>query len=53
VGTRSDFEDMLMNKLSEALSDEQKKNKIRNILQSLKLEGKIKRLPSTKNWELS
>ena len=53
VGARSDFEDMLINKLSETLTEEQKKNKIRNILQALKAEGKIKRIINTKNWELA
>ncbi|MFA4907291.1 MAG: RNA-binding domain-containing protein [archaeon] len=38
---RSIFEKMLLNKLSDNLSEDQKKDKIRNILQDLKRKGKI------------
>lgn len=53
VGDRSDFEAMLLAKLSDNLSLVQKKNKVRNILQSLKRENKIKLHQNTKQWELN
>ncbi|MGE5409873.1 MAG: RNA-binding domain-containing protein [Clostridiales bacterium] len=49
-GKRSDFQKLLLNKLSDVLSEKQKQDKIKNLLQTLKLEGKI--LPKGKNWEL-
>lgn len=49
-GKRSDFQKLLLNKLSDVLSEKQKQDKIKNLLQTLKLEGKI--LPKGKNWKL-
>jgi ATP-dependent DNA helicase RecG len=49
--TRSDFEDMLIEKLPDNLSDEQKKNKIKNILQNLKKDKKIK-VSEKREWSL-
>lgn len=40
-GTRYDFEELLIDKLPDNLSETQKKNKIKNILQSLRYEKKI------------
>ncbi|HEX2867314.1 MAG TPA: RNA-binding domain-containing protein [Ignavibacteriales bacterium] len=38
---RSDFEKLLLDKLSDVLDNRQKKDKVKNLLQSLKIEGKI------------
>ena len=51
-GSRLDFEKILLDKLSDALDEKQKKNKIKNNLQKLKIEGKIK-LAEGKKWVLS
>ena len=51
TGTRADFDHMLMDKISDNLTDDQKKNKIRNILQSLKSSRKIDLIKGTKNWK--
>ncbi len=40
-GTKSDFENLLLDKLPDILDIEQKKNKIKNLLQKLKGKGKI------------
>jgi len=48
---RSDLEDFLMEKLPDVLTLEQKKNKIKNILQKLKKEKKI--FVDGKYWEMS
>lgn len=50
-GKSRDFEKILLSKLADRLSFQQKKNKIKNILQSLKNEGKI--VPYGKLWKLS
>ena len=50
-GTKQDFKDMLVAKLSDVLSPSQKQNKITNILQSLRRDGKIK-AGSGKKWFL-
>ena len=50
-GKRSDFEDVLLNKLSDQLEIEQKRNRIKNILQSLKKEGLI--IAIGKKWQMS
>jgi ATP-dependent DNA helicase RecG len=50
TGTRQDFEILLLEKLSSVLTERQKKDKIKNILQGMKREGKI-RLDG-RNWEL-
>lgn len=50
-GKRSDFEDILLNKLSDNLELKQKRNKIKNILQSLKKEGLI--IAIGKKWQMS
>lgn len=41
-GKREDFEKVLLDKLPEVLSLDQKKHKIKNVLQKIKREGKIK-----------
>lgn len=51
-GTRSDFEKILLDKLSDRLDENQKINKIKNTLQKLKSAGSI-RLESGKLWVLS
>ena len=48
---REAFEKILMNKLSDVLSEEQKKNKIKNILQKMKTE-KLVRLNTKREWIL-
>src|SRR5690606_12310672 len=40
-GTRSDFRRLILDKLSDALSEKQKENKINNLLQKLKRHGRI------------
>lgn len=40
-GTRADFRRLLLDKLSDVLTDQQKDVKIRNLLQKLRLQGKI------------
>ncbi len=52
TGTREDFERIILDKLPDILSDTQKKNKIRNVLQSLKNQGVIA-LRDQKNWRLN
>lgn len=51
TGTREDFEQVILDKLPDVLSETQKKNKIKNVLQSLKNQGIIK-LVDQKNWRL-
>lgn len=41
-GTRTQFRELLMDKLPDSLSDNQKESKIGNLLSSLRLKGKIK-----------
>ncbi|MEN9914614.1 MAG: hypothetical protein RL528_1373 [Bacteroidota bacterium] len=50
-GKKDDFEKILLDKLSEVLDINQKKNKIKNILQSMKNQGKIK--VEGKFWKMS
>lgn len=52
--SRKDIDDLLMDKLSDVLDDNQKKNKIRNIISAMKREGKIINRGSRKNpkWVL-
>ncbi len=50
-GKREDFEKMLIDKLPEVLSPNQKKHKIKNILQKLKWENKIK-ITENRQWIL-
>lgn len=50
-GRSRDFEKILLSKLSDGLSFQQKKNKIKNILQSLKNEGKVE--VHGKVWQIS
>ncbi len=40
-GKRKDFEDLLLDKLSDVLTHQQKKDKVKNLLQSLRLSGQI------------
>lgn len=51
-GSRSDFEKLLLSKLPEILSVEQKKSKIKNILQKMKLRGLID-VNENRHWVLS
>jgi ATP-dependent DNA helicase RecG len=50
-GKKSDFEKILLDKLPDVLNIEQKKNKVKNNLQSLRKEGVI--VPSGKFWKMS
>ena len=50
--TRQEIVDLLWNKLPEALTEQQKKYKITNLLSSLRLAGKIK-VAKGKEWVLS
>lgn len=50
-GNRADFERVLLDKLPEVLTLEQKKNKIRNILQKMRRDGVI--FPIGKSWKMS
>ena len=50
-GKRTDFEDVLLNKLPDVLDKNQKKNKIKNNLQKLRLKGII--FPEGKVWKMS
>lgn len=49
--TREKLEDYLIDKLSKGLTEQQKKDKVKNNLQSLKRAGKIKVNPLSKNRE--
>lgn len=51
VGKREDFESILLDKLPDVLDITQKKNKIKNNLQSLKRQGIIE--PLGKAWIMS
>ena len=48
-GKREDFEAVLLDKLPDVLTLEQKRNKVRNILQKMRREGLI--LPEGKTWK--
>ncbi len=50
TGTRQDFETLITEKLSDVLTERQKKDKVKNILQAMKREGKIRL--NGKNWQL-
>ncbi|CAB5495083.1 RNA-binding domain-containing protein [Bathymodiolus thermophilus thioautotrophic gill symbiont] len=50
-GNRKDFEEMLLDKLPDVLNPQQKRNKVRNNLQSLKKQKKIS--PFGKLWKMS
>lgn len=50
-GKREDFEQILLDKLPDVLDIDQKRNKIKNILQSLRKLGKIR--PEGKLWKMS
>ncbi|MDG1279616.1 MAG: putative DNA binding domain-containing protein [Algoriphagus sp.] len=50
-GKREDFEKVLLDKLPDVLSIDQKKNKVRNILQKMRREGLI--VPEGKIWIMS
>jgi ATP-dependent DNA helicase RecG len=50
--SRNDLEKMLLDKISVLLGHQQKKDKVKNLLQKLKNEGKIK-LNEDKKWTLS
>jgi ATP-dependent DNA helicase RecG len=50
-GKRADFEKVLLDKLPDVLSHDQKKGKIKNILQKMKRENKIK-LSENRQWSL-
>jgi ATP-dependent DNA helicase RecG len=54
--TRKDIDSLIMNKLSDALTERQKQNKIKNLLQSMsKKEHLIENIGSRKKpeWKLS
>ncbi|MBX9597071.1 MAG: hypothetical protein K2X04_00680 [Burkholderiales bacterium] len=51
TGTREDFERIIRDKLPDILSNIQKKNKIRNVLQTLKDKGLIE-INKGKSWKL-
>ena len=51
VGTRADFEAMLLDKLPEVLTEKQRKDKVKNNLQALKTKGTIT-LNQEKKWVL-
>ncbi len=50
-GRKSDFEQILLDKLPDVLDIEQKKNKVKNNLQTLRKQGKI--FPDGKVWKMS
>lgn len=50
-GQRSDFESLLLDKLPDVLDIDQKKNKVKNILQSMRRKGVIE--TEGKTWEMS
>ncbi len=50
-GRKSDFEQILLDKLPDVLDIEQKKNKVKNNLQTLRKQGKI--VPDGKVWKMS
>lgn len=50
-GTKADFESVLLKKLPDVLSDQQKKTKIKNILQSLRKSDSI--INEGKKWRMS
>lgn len=50
-GKRADFEEVLLDKLPDVLSHDQKKDKIKNILQKMRRENKIK-LSENRQWSL-
>ena len=50
-GNREDFEKILLDKLPDVLSNDQKRNKVRNILQKMRREGLI--VPEGKTWKMS
>lgn len=49
--SRREFDDILLSKISDNLTHQQKKDRIKNILQALKREGKIN-TTSNKKWEI-
>ncbi|MBU0485082.1 MAG: putative DNA binding domain-containing protein [Proteobacteria bacterium] len=51
TGQRTDFENILLDKLPDVLDDSQKKNKVKNLLQAMKKEGVISILGKT--WSMS
>ena len=51
-GTRKDFDNMLIEKLPDVLDRTQKENRVKNMLQALKREGKIQVGPR-KTWILT
>ena len=50
-GKREDFEKVVLDKLPEVLTLQQKRNKVRNILQKMRREGLI--VPEGKSWKMS
>jgi len=52
-GIKEDFIKLLFDKLSDSLSENQKRDKVRNLMQSIKREGKIKLDSNKKTWILS
>ena len=52
-GVRKDFEKLLYDKFSDILNDNQKSDKVKNLLQSLKNENIIEILEDKKTWSMS
>ena len=52
IANRKDFENMLLDKLPDILDKQQKKDKVKNLLQKLKKDEKIE-LSDERNWVLS
>lgn len=52
TGKRKNFEDLLIDKLPEVLSEKQKFDKVKNLLQSLKTKGVIE-LDENKKWRIT
>ena len=50
IAKRSDFDDILLNKLSEQLKREQKRHVITNLIQEMRLEGIIYPIGSSRRW---
>jgi ATP-dependent DNA helicase RecG len=51
AASRADLEEMLLNKLPEVLTEKQRKDKVKNNLQALKIKNEIK-LNEARKWEL-
>lgn len=54
-GTRKDFEDLLMSKMPDVLSEDQKRHQVQNLLQEMKREGRLRTDPPVRGrtWLLA